>query len=86
VARVEIKLNRIGTGSLVLDGTDLSNAVAGLTLSSRPGGGAYLQLDLAAMDFAVEADADVTLPEDVQVALLSLGWTPPTLSKTNQED
>lgn len=86
MAKAEIKLSKAGHGSLVLDGKELSSAVVGITLSSRPGDGTYLQLDLAALDVVVEADANVTVPEDVRAALVSLGWIPPTLSETNQED
>ena len=79
MAKADIKLNSAGHGSLVIDGTDVSNVVVGFTLYAQPRSGAQLLLELSHLDITVEADIAVDLPEDVRAALLALGWQPPTM-------
>lgn len=73
--KAEISVNELGTGSLKLDGKDVSKAVRGFQLASRVGGVTVLTLDLAV---AVDADAHaVVLHPTTHDLLIDLGWTPP---------
>lgn len=75
--RAEVKLGPVGTGSVVLDGVDVSGGVAGVSLDSRVGQLTRLRLELPAVEFDFSGAVCVEIPAEVHDALVALGWTPP---------
>ncbi|MCW2920025.1 MAG: hypothetical protein JWN52_8093 [Actinomycetia bacterium] len=61
-----------------LDGTDISNALFGISLHGRAGAGFSATLDMRAFEVDTESeDVDVQLPDTAREVLVKLGWTPP---------
>lgn len=77
MSKVEITLRTNGTGSCVVDGNDVSNAIAGLEISSRVGRTARLTLDLPVLETYVTGEMDVMIPDRTVDLLMAAGWTPP---------
>ena len=77
MAKIELRVNAAGLGSLVVDGTDLSREIGDMQLSCVPGRKSELQIRLPGVEAAVEADALVRLPPGTEAVLVALGWTPP---------
>lgn len=78
MSTVEIKTTRLGTASVLLDGTDVASAARRLTLTMEAGELPRLELDLALHEtgFAGE-DVVVVVPDGTRETLKSLGWTEP---------
>jgi len=57
--QVQIKVDQYGTGSLVVDGQDISNLVRGFTLRCWRGETTELDVTLTTVDVDVEATADL---------------------------
>lgn len=79
MAKVQLRLDPTGHGSVVVDGVDISRGVQGLSLRSRIDHLTELTLDLAVFDVA-ELDvegATILVPDGTRDALVALGWTPP---------
>ena len=69
---------RIGT--LVVDGHDLTNGVAGFTLTARHGELPELEVTPLVIVGRVrgdEAKLTLDLPDEAREALIAAGWTPP---------
>lgn len=60
-----------------VDGHRIENAVKALRYVANAGGLHDLQLDLVRQDVTVDGVATVRLTDDVEKALIALGWTPP---------
>jgi hypothetical protein len=71
-----IRLGSIGHGSLKLGGHDVSNLVAGATLTIDPREFNTLHLTLVPRETDLEAEG-VAIGGELREALLALGWTPP---------
>lgn len=70
------------TYRLTLDGTDISNQVAGLNLTIDPSREQRLDLYLVHRPLNVTLDGvDVLVDADTHDLLVRLGWTPPTEDK-----
>lgn len=66
------------TGTLKVDGNDLTDAVRGVDISLRAGHLPVIHLDLVILDLeSVTTDAKVFIPDATREALIALGWTPP---------
>lgn len=81
--KLQIKLDETGHGSVVLDGTDISNAVRAVEMIRADPGRSLVVLELVVTEIDVtalaspEAEILVSLTDDVIRALTMLGWTPP---------
>lgn len=71
----KIKLGPHGTGSVVVDDTNIANAVTGLTVHTTPGRVTEAEVRLVVAE--TEFDAIVGVDDRTRAALLALGWTPP---------
>lgn len=79
MARAEIELDAVSEGQLLVDGTDISGAAGGLTLTTEPGRTPRLTVDLHLIrGLRADLPAHVTVPDATRAALVALGWTPPT--------
>lgn len=65
------------TGTVLVDGQDISHCVRGLTLTADVGGRSVLALDLAVDQADVEGQVLVTIPARTAELLTALGWAPP---------
>lgn len=65
------------SATLELDGTDISNATKGLTLTMRAGHLPVAVLEVPVTDLSTETQADVRISDEVCELLVGLGWTPP---------
>lgn len=75
----QIKVDRFGVGSIVVDGVDISLSVAPeFTVTNRSGRRPIVSVNLIGMGLELDADADVTISEKVAEALKALGWQPPS--------
>jgi hypothetical protein len=62
-----------------LDGTDVSNAVKGLTLTMKPGQLPTAVLEIPVVDLSSEpGEANVHISDATRDLLVQIGWTPPT--------
>lgn len=73
----EISVSSTGTGSVVVDGVDVSSKTAALELRVRPGHLTELSLDLRPRTVTVAGEVAVVLGDELQALLIKLGWTPP---------
>lgn len=66
-------------GKIVVDGTDISDAVRAVTTEGSFGNVAKVTLDLDVIDVTTldAKDTEVYIPEATAAALVALGWTPP---------
>mgnify|MGYP001590970601 CR=1 FL=1 len=59
-------------------GTDISNAISGLTLTADAGSLSVLTLTLPIIEAGeLDGEARVFIPDETKDLLMSLGWTPP---------
>jgi hypothetical protein len=77
VSKVEITVSPIGTGSLTLDGHDISNAIRGFGLDARIGNRTQLRLDLCVDETHLTGEMDVRMNPAAAELLQRAGWTPP---------
>lgn len=75
--RADIQAGPMGTGRIVLDGTDFSAGVAGISLDARVGELTRLRLDVLFVELAFQGEVRVEIPARSHDALVALGWTPP---------
>jgi hypothetical protein len=75
--RACIRLDSQGTGTVEVDGHDVSSSVRGLTLIAEAGHLPRLILDLLVFTGEVDGQAQVHIPDDTRATLVALGWTPP---------
>lgn len=81
IKNARIGLGPAGTGTLELDGVDVAKHVLGLQLTAKPGHRSELQLTLQLLEFEVDGEAHVLVPDDVRATLIELGWTPPAVQE-----
>ncbi|WP_282686318.1 MULTISPECIES: hypothetical protein [unclassified Streptomyces] len=66
------------TGTVLVNGQDISHCVRGLTLTADVGRDVpALELDLVVYEATVEGKAHVSIPPSTADVLTALGWTPP---------
>lgn len=76
--KIEISAKANGTGTVHVDGHDLSTSLRGFRLTGEAGQMPILELDLIVYDHAaVGAEAEVTIPATTRETLITLGWRPP---------
>ncbi|WP_460441397.1 hypothetical protein [Amycolatopsis stemonae] len=77
MTRSKITLNEHGGGSIVVNGTDIANAVSAVTITAQgPGRGTTAVVDMGLVE-ALDVDTDVQVDDRTRIALLALGWTAP---------
>ncbi len=78
VARADITLDG-NTGTVIVDGCDLSRSVQGLTLRAGINQFPELELDLVVPTATVtgETEVRVFMTDETKKALVALGWSPP---------
>lgn len=76
---VRIDVDRIGRGTIHIDGEDFSNGVFGTTITHKFGELTEVELDLAIRRRVIAniGDADILIPDVTRKLLVKLGWTPP---------
>ncbi|TDD24998.1 hypothetical protein E1287_37700 [Actinomadura sp. KC06] len=83
---VTISLTGDGSGSVQVDGHDLSNATRGLHIASVVGERPRLVLDVPVREAKVDGEMTVTVPDKTRDALTALGWgTPDQLNAAYRE-
>ena len=65
------------TGTITVDGHDISHCVRGFTLTADVGHLPALDLDVVLHEADVDGQALITIPARTAVLLTALGWTPP---------
>ncbi|MFD5057421.1 hypothetical protein [Streptomyces sp. NPDC058394] len=65
------------TGTVILDGQDISHCIRGFTLTADAGDIPTLDLDVVLHEADVEGQALVHIPARTAELLTALGWTPP---------
>lgn len=73
---MNVKVNTNGYGTVLVDDQDISNAVTGLDIRSRPGEVTEITVTLRA-NLSLESDARARVDIRTYDALVALGWTPP---------
>lgn len=81
-ARLRLHLSPTGTGTVELDGQDVSAAVIGVDLCTRAGRFTEATLHLLAVELDTEADVRLHLADATRELLVAHGWTPPGLEQT----
>ncbi|QGJ88111.1 hypothetical protein PBI_EDMUNDO_38 [Arthrobacter phage Edmundo] len=74
-----IESNGTGRGTVLVDGSDLSEVVGRVEFISQPGQVDRLILTTTVAARLDTADAEVVVDEKTRLALICLGWTPPAL-------
>ncbi|MCU1612610.1 MAG: hypothetical protein JWO98_150 [Frankiales bacterium] len=76
---VRITANGPHATEVSIDGTDIRNALTGLTLRMGVGDIPRMTVDLLLLDVTElqDAEAQVLIPDATVEALVALGWTPP---------
>ena len=77
--KITINSGPLGTGTIHLDDTDISNAVRGIDVRLRPGDFPEVTLELGVTEiYRLSAEEpDVLIDGHVRDVLIKLGWTPP---------
>lgn len=71
-------VSETGSGSIHLDGTDISDVTCGFEILSRVNDRTWIRLDVLVDEVNVSAeDADLFLPGPARELLIRHGWTPP---------
>jgi len=69
---------RGATGTVEVDGVDLSTGVRGLTVKLGVGQLPKVELDLIVLELDLDSDdTRLIIPEATRAALVALGWTAP---------
>ncbi|MDN5854347.1 MAG: hypothetical protein L0K86_16135 [Actinomycetia bacterium] len=76
-AKATVVLRANGTCSIMIGGHDITQAVQAVTITAAPDRHLRVTLDVAADVLATPTREQITLPDRVLDALLTLGWTPP---------
>ena len=75
---VKINLTHEGTGTVHLDGIDVSKAVGGLTVEAKVGDLTTVELHCAAREnVEFEGEARITVTPELRAIMLAAGWEPP---------
>lgn len=75
--QVDVAVSAGGTGVVRLNGQDVSNAVAGLTINTHVGDVTTVLLRVPATKVRFDGEARVILQDDLVALLVAAGWTPP---------
>jgi len=80
VVKVEIFQDNPGQASILLDGTNVADAVRGVNVIMCPRDFAQVELDLVVIDVSLTLDQpQVMIPASTRHLLIELGWTPPAV-------
>lgn len=79
MSKVKIQLNG-KRGTVIVDGHDVSAAVASVAINADALSGHHVELRLATLDTEVDGEPSVGIPQRTHDALVALGWTPPVES------
>lgn len=75
---IKLTTNGLGTGTIHVDGQDVSRLVTSARIDVAAGEGAEATLDLVSTAVAVDLDrAAVAIDAGTRDFLVRLGWTPP---------
>ncbi len=72
LAKIQIQLNEFGTGKLLLDGQDISNAVRGFTIQCKAGEPAKIEIQVLGQ-LEIDVMADVTTVADHEFRRYAIG-------------
>lgn len=65
-------------GTVELDGESITHGLRGIVLRLNAGDLVTAELDLLYLDAEYEGQAKVVIPEETQLLLKRVGWTPPS--------
>ena len=76
---LKVDLGASGTGKVLVDGQDVSNAIRGVTIRAAVGEMTTAELDvIAPAGITFDGPARITITPEVRAIMLAAGWTPPT--------
>lgn len=73
----KMTLRADGSGTINVDGVDITRAVRSITVESEPCRPPQLNLELTITEVEIDGGFHVVIPDRLREALVALGWTPP---------